>query len=216
MKKRCLDERTSHSNPRKKQRLSPFDNNRLIQLRVLKRKAREFQYWAERASKFDRKSVKLARPGFKPTHCRIFKFNPKILTGISCGNNAKRNCKKIQFKIFEKDFLQSIGSHAKGKNACVRITGFRLSFIVAMMEQDESLDFNKIQKKRMTVSHLCHENGCMNRDHMIFEHLFVNQSRNFCLVEECKHKIKCLRDGKSSQPLQNSECIGLESLWSNK
>ena len=48
-----------------------------------------------------------------------------------------------------------------------------------------------------TVSHLCHNEQCMNIHHMVYESLAVNKGRNGCPGPDggCEHNIRCLRAG---------------------
>lgn len=47
-----------------------------------------------------------------------------------------------------------------------------------------------------TVSHLCHDNNCMNPEHHTLELLAVNKARNGCPGgSHCHHQVKCLIPG---------------------
>nr|CAC24704.1 putative endonuclease [Naegleria sp. NG874] len=48
-----------------------------------------------------------------------------------------------------------------------------------------------------TVSHRCHNEHCLNPDHLVVEPLQVNQSRNTC-TGVCLHRPKCIRDGNQA------------------
>lgn len=50
-----------------------------------------------------------------------------------------------------------------------------------------------------TVSHLCHNELCVNKKHLAFETLQVNQSRNGCAGGPlCRHFQRCIRPGHYS------------------
>lgn len=68
----------------------------------------------------------------------------------------------------------------------VRVIAYRVPFL--LNEKYEDPDY--------TVSHLCHDNECMNPDHHVFEPLAVNKGRNGCPGgSHCHHKKKCLMPG---------------------
>lgn len=49
---------------------------------------------------------------------------------------------------------------------------------------------------RFGVSHLCHNNECMNWDHHVLELLAVNKARNGCPAgAHCHHRVRCLIPG---------------------
>jgi len=50
--------------------------------------------------------------------------------------------------------------------------------------------------KGYTVSHLCHNDICVNWDHHCFEPLYVNKGRNGCPGGlHCHHQTRCIRPG---------------------
>lgn len=52
-----------------------------------------------------------------------------------------------------------------------------------------------------TVSHLCHENWCLNWDHHVLEPLAWNKARNGCPGgPACRHRVKCVIPGPFSGP----------------
>lgn len=46
-----------------------------------------------------------------------------------------------------------------------------------------------------TVSHLCHNDECINPEHLVLESLATNKSRNACPFVGCTHLPKCIRVG---------------------
>ncbi len=54
------------------------------------------------------------------------------------------------------------------------------------------------EDRTLTVSHLCHNAGCLNPSHVVLEPLDVNKGRNGCPAgAHCHHKVRCLRPGPS-------------------
>jgi hypothetical protein len=67
-----------------------------------------------------------------------------------------------------------------------RFMAYRMSFYGTAAFEDSNL----------TVSHLCHNNDCMNPDHHVLEALEVNKARNGCPAgQHCCHKVRCLMPG---------------------
>lgn len=72
----------------------------------------------------------------------------------------------------------------------VRPVAYRVAFLDSPVFADQSL----------TVSHLCHNNWCMNWEHHVLESLEVNKARNGCPGgPHCHHRVKCLRPGPFSE-----------------
>ncbi len=58
------------------------------------------------------------------------------------------------------------------------------------------LDDVNFENSDFTVSHLCHNPGCMNPSHHVFETLEVNIGRRGCAGgSHCHHKTTCIRPG---------------------
>lgn len=67
-----------------------------------------------------------------------------------------------------------------------RPVAYRMSFLLHPEFDNES----------WTVSHLCHNNWCMNWEHHVLEPLAVNKARNGCPGgPSCRHRTKCLVPG---------------------
>lgn len=51
--------------------------------------------------------------------------------------------------------------------------------------------FEKTDNQRWTCSHLCHNRGCFNSKHIVFEPHSVNLQRRACSAQFCNHIPKC-------------------------
>jgi len=47
----------------------------------------------------------------------------------------------------------------------------------------------------LVASHLCHNEQCVNPEHVVFERQGINVERTRCRVDRCHHEPKCLRSG---------------------
>ena len=75
----------------------------------------------------------------------------------------------------------------------VLVDGARKRFIAYRIPFLEDANFHD---DSYTVSHLCHNNACMNPDHHVLEPLDVNKGRNGCPAgQHCHHQKKCLMPG---------------------
>lgn len=88
-----------------------------------------------------------------------------------------------QFKIPYKD--------DDGKTKYFRVKLYRMWFYSKVRTIAMAEDHTKY-----TCSHLCHNNGCLNPQHLVLEDLATNKARNVCPgTTHCTHTPKCLALG---------------------
>jgi len=84
-------------------------------------------------------------------------------------------------------------SHLKGREA-------QQAFLIHVLSY---ISHHGVQPLGMHISHLCHERSCFNPEHLVAEHLDVNNDRRYCAnlsfrpfgsaVYPCTHQPKCIR-----------------------
>lgn len=79
-----------------------------------------------------------------------------------------------------------------------------------MMEKDFKID------AKMSASHLCHDELCVNPGHVVMEPQWVNVSRTFCTVKECRHEPRCLADGTNGHCVKHVPMVFDKESWSYK
>jgi len=91
------------------------------------------------------------------------------------------------FSRSEAKWQYSIPVTVDGRKTRRRPAAWRVPFM------EDPAFFNE---KEWTVSHLCHDNQCMNWAHHVLEPLAVNKARNGCPAgSHCHHRVKCIRPG---------------------
>lgn len=74
-------------------------------------------------------------------------------------------------------------------------------YLSCAIDRDETT----MEQKQWTSSHLCHHEWCVNLEHIVYETLDVNKSRNWCLGRNvCLHQPVCIRTGRRVQDLRKN------------
>lgn len=78
-------------------------------------------------------------------------------------------------------------------------------------------DKTTLEEKQWTSSHMCHHEWCVNVEHIVYESLDVNKSRNWCQGKNaCLHLPVCIRTGRRVQELRKSNGVRAMDLLLQK
>lgn len=87
------------------------------------------------------------------------------------------------------------------KGKYIRTRSYRMWFITNQQTCE------MLAKEAIDVSHLCHNEYCINPSHLCLEHHNINLSRNLCQgAPNCKHNPPCLAPGSQCNDETNHCC----------